>query len=127
MSDTHQPTIDLSIVMPCLNESDTIGACITKAKSALATLDVAAEIVIADNGSADGSCEIARGLGARGVAVARPHNYWRKCEWQAAFGDLGWTVAAWNERLGLYGRALRPVFEYGLHFVAALEPCPPSA
>src|SRR4029079_12566932 len=58
-----------SIVMPCLNESDTIGSCITKAKAALATLDVPAEIVIADNGSTDGSREIARELGARVVPV----------------------------------------------------------
>ena len=69
VSDAHQPNVDLSIVMPCLNESDTIGSCITKAKAALATLDVASEIVIADNGSTDGSREIARELGARVVPV----------------------------------------------------------
>src|SRR5512146_1793253 len=66
-------------------------------------------------------------VGDARVGVSRPHNYWRKCKWQAAFGDLGWTVAAWNERLGPYGRTLRPVLVYGLHFVATLEPCPPSA
>ena len=69
VSDAHQPNVDLSIVMPCLNESDTIGSCITKAKAALATLDVPSEIVIADNGSTDGSREIARELGARVVPV----------------------------------------------------------
>ena len=69
VSDAHQPNVDLSIVMPCLNESDTIGSCIAKAKAALATLDVPSEIVIADNGSTDGSREIARELGARVVPV----------------------------------------------------------
>jgi len=61
-------------------------------------------------------------IGNARFGVSVPHNYWRKHEWHAAFDELGWTVAAWNERLGLYSRILRPVFEHGLHFVAALQP-----
>ncbi len=63
--------IELSIVMPCLNEAETLGACIRKAQRAIKRLDLAAEVVIADNGSTDGSAEIARALGARVVDVAR--------------------------------------------------------
>jgi glycosyltransferase involved in cell wall biosynthesis len=63
--------IELSIVMPCLNESETLAACIQKARSFLTRSDVSGEIVIADNGSTDGSQEIAARLGARVVPVAR--------------------------------------------------------
>jgi len=66
-------------------------------------------------------------VGNARFGVSLPRNYWRKREWQAAFDDLGWTVTAWNERLGLYARAFRPVFEDGLHFVATLRPHPRSA
>src|SRR6516165_3344176 len=60
---------ELSIVMPCLNEAETLARCITKARDFLARSGVAGEIVIGDNGSNDGSQEIARGLGARVVDV----------------------------------------------------------
>lgn len=63
-------TPELSVVMPCLNEADTIGICIEKAKRAIAEHGIDAEIVIADNGSTDGSQDIARELGARVVPVA---------------------------------------------------------
>jgi hypothetical protein len=63
------PPIELSIVMPCLNEAETLGICIKKAQQFLRDHDVAGEIVIADNGSVDGSQQIARTLGARVIDV----------------------------------------------------------
>jgi glycosyltransferase involved in cell wall biosynthesis len=62
--------IELSIVMPCLNESETIASCIEKAGAFLACSGISGEIVVADNGSTDGSQEIAASLGARVVPVA---------------------------------------------------------
>jgi len=59
----------LSIVMPCLNEAETLGGCIQKAQNALTELAIAGEVVIADNGSTDGSQEIAERAGARVVDV----------------------------------------------------------
>jgi glycosyltransferase involved in cell wall biosynthesis len=61
---------ELSILMPCLNEAETLGTCIKKAQKALESLNVQGEVVIADNGSTDGSPEIATSLGARVVHVA---------------------------------------------------------
>jgi len=55
--------------MPCLNEAETLGTCITKAKLFLSKNSIEGEIVIADNGSADGSQEIAAKAGARVVYV----------------------------------------------------------
>jgi glycosyltransferase involved in cell wall biosynthesis len=62
-------SIELSVVMPCLNEAETLGACIREAREGLEEAGVAGEIVIADNGSSDGSVEIAGQLGARVVHV----------------------------------------------------------
>jgi glycosyltransferase involved in cell wall biosynthesis len=62
--------IELSIVMPCLNEAETVGRCIAKARAFLTTYSVAGEIVVADNGSIDGSQAIARAHGARVVDIA---------------------------------------------------------
>ena len=67
--------VDVSIVMPCLNERRSLGHCISTARRALDLLQsrcgLTGEIIIADNGSTDGSQELACGLGARVVAVAR--------------------------------------------------------
>jgi len=60
---------ELSVVMPCLNEADTLELCIAKARQALQESGIAGEIIVADNGSADGSPEIAERLGARVVRV----------------------------------------------------------
>ena len=62
--------IELSIVMPCLNEADTLAICIEKCNRVIKEHDLAAEVVIADNGSSDGSIEIAEQHGARVVRVA---------------------------------------------------------
>ncbi len=61
--------VDVSVVMPCLNEADTLATCIRKAQRVLAEHGIAGEVVVADNGSTDGSPGIAAGLGARVVHV----------------------------------------------------------
>jgi glycosyltransferase involved in cell wall biosynthesis len=61
--------IEVSVVMPCLNEAQTLATCIQKAQASLLRLGVRGEIVIADNGSSDGSQQIARSLGVRVVDV----------------------------------------------------------
>lgn len=61
--------MQLTILMPCLNEAETLATCISKAKSWIETSGVETEIVMADNGSTDGSQAIAESLGARVVAV----------------------------------------------------------
>jgi glycosyltransferase involved in cell wall biosynthesis len=66
-----QRTIELSIVLPCLNEAETLEVCLRKARKSLDDLGVVGEIVVADNGSTDGSQEIARNCGARVVDVPR--------------------------------------------------------
>ncbi len=63
--------VEFSIVMPCLNEARTVGKCVSKALQALKDMGVRGEVVVADNGSTDGSPAIARSLGARVVHVAR--------------------------------------------------------
>jgi glycosyltransferase involved in cell wall biosynthesis len=61
--------LELSIVIPCLNEADTIGACITKAVGFLGRSELVGEVIVADNGSTDGSQRIVGQLGARLVEV----------------------------------------------------------
>jgi len=63
-------TLELSILMPCLNEAETLEICIQKALRSLRELDIAGEVIIADNGSTDGSQDIATRMGARVVSVA---------------------------------------------------------
>ena len=62
-------SVELSIVMPCLNEARTLAACIQKAQTFLADHSISGEVIIADNGSTDGSVEIAQRMKARVVSV----------------------------------------------------------
>jgi glycosyltransferase involved in cell wall biosynthesis len=63
--------IDLTIVMPCLNEAETLGACIEKAQLGIQHSGVRGEILVADNGSKDDSVLIAEKLGARVVHIEK--------------------------------------------------------
>jgi len=58
-----------SVVMPCLNEHATVGICVAKAIAALQDAGLAGEVIVADNGSTDGSIEIAESAGARIIHV----------------------------------------------------------
>jgi len=60
---------ELSILMPCLNEAETLAVCIEKARRSLRECDIAGEIIVADNGSTDGSQSIAASKGARVLHV----------------------------------------------------------
>ena len=62
-------SVEVTILMPCLNEAETVGTCIGKAQRFLAQADIFGEVLVADNGSTDGSREIAEKRGARVVEV----------------------------------------------------------
>src|SRR5690349_15741958 len=62
--------LTISIVMPCLNEAETVADCVRTARQAIEDLGVDGEVVVADNGSTDGSIDLARRAGARVVQVS---------------------------------------------------------
>jgi glycosyltransferase involved in cell wall biosynthesis len=62
--------VELTILMPCLNEAETVVACVRKARGFLDRTGIEGEVVVADNGSSDGSPELAREAGARVVHIA---------------------------------------------------------
>lgn len=66
-----QESLELTILMPCLNEAETIEICVKKAKKALEENQINGEVLVADNGSVDGSQEIAKKSGARVIHVAQ--------------------------------------------------------
>lgn len=65
-----QQELEVSMIMPCLNESETLASCIRKAQMAILKHNLRAEIIVADNGSTDGSDQIAKECGAHVVTVA---------------------------------------------------------
>lgn len=62
-------SLELSVVMPCLNEADTLEGCVRQAMDALHLHNICGEVIVADNGSSDGSTEIAVRGGARLIHV----------------------------------------------------------
>jgi glycosyltransferase involved in cell wall biosynthesis len=62
--------IEISVVMPCLDEAETLGTCISKILAVFNKQNIKGEVVVGDNGSTDGSQQIARDLGARVVDVS---------------------------------------------------------
>jgi glycosyltransferase involved in cell wall biosynthesis len=69
-TDAVSGPVEVSVVIPCLNEADTIGICVQKALAAMAGEKIRGEVVVADNGSTDGSDIIAAALGARVIPVS---------------------------------------------------------
>src|SRR5437879_2515960 len=61
--------IEISVVLPCLNEERTVERCILKARAAIEGMGAMGEVIVADNGSTDGSRDVARRTGARVVEV----------------------------------------------------------
>jgi hypothetical protein len=66
--------MELTILIPCLNEAQTLPSCVAKAKAFIERTSIVAEVLVSDNGSTDGSQELARSLGAR-VVDARERGY----------------------------------------------------
>jgi hypothetical protein len=66
----HEAALELSVLMPCLDEAATVADCVRAALAAMAAAGVAGEVVVADNGSTDGSQALAEAAGARVVAIA---------------------------------------------------------
>ena len=70
--DRKTEAVEVSVVIPCLNEEDTLGSCIEKARRALREQQIAGEVVVADNGSTDSSRAIAEREQARVIIVKEP-------------------------------------------------------
>jgi len=64
---SDRPVVDISVVMPCLNEAESVGICVRKALEGVARTGMSGEVVVSDNGSTDGSPAIATAAGARVV------------------------------------------------------------
>lgn len=80
--------IKVSVVMPCLNESESVGTCVKQALLGLKLANLSGEVLVADNGSSDGSVAIAKRSGAR-VVIENRRGYGRayKAGFSAARGD----------------------------------------
>ena len=65
--ESEQSPLDVSVVIPCLNEANSIGYCVKKAIAAFQAAGLRGEVIVSDNGSTDGSIELAEKLGARVV------------------------------------------------------------
>ena len=70
VAESSSSELELSVVLPCLNEAETVGTCVEKALAAMDELGALGEVVVADNGSTDGSQQIATSRGARVIEVA---------------------------------------------------------
>lgn len=70
ISESVPANVEVSVVLPCLNEAETLETCIRRVQDTMRDANIAGEVIVADNGSSDGSIEIAGRLGARVIRVA---------------------------------------------------------
>src|SRR5947209_5049567 len=102
----------VSVVIPCLNEADTIEECVRRAKEVCAANDIEGEIIVVDNGSSDGSGHLAAGAGA--VVVNEPERGYGSA-YMAGFG------LARGRYIVMADADLTYDFEEIPHFLAELE------
>ena len=121
--------LELSILMPCLNEAETLATCIRKAQTWMVRHQVAGEVIIADNGSTDGSQRIARVMGARVVDVPeKGYGAALRAGIEAAAGKyviMGDADDSYNfANLGLFLSKLRYGYDLvmGNRFAGGIEP-----
>src|SRR5215211_4390589 len=121
--------IELSVVLPCLDEAETLAVCIRKACRSMSALGIAGEVIVADNGSTDGSQEIARAEGARVVDIAvKGYGAALMGGIEAARGEYVVMADADNsydlERLGPFVEGLRGGADLvmGNRFAGGIEP-----
>ncbi|MFV0463349.1 MAG: glycosyltransferase family 2 protein [Nostocoides sp.] len=126
---TEPAHLDLSVVLPCLNEAETVAVVVAKARASITELGLRGEVVVADNGSTDGSQELARDAGARVVDVpVRGYGAALQAGIEAAEG--AWIVMADAddsyavEDLGPFVEALRGGADLvmGNRFAGGIEP-----
>ena len=88
-------SLELTILMPCLNEAETVVSCVGKARSFLERTGIEGEVLVADNGSTDRSPELARDAGARVVRVEQKRDmaarFWPESGWRTA-GSSSWPT-----------------------------------
>ena len=128
-SPARSAQLELTILMPCLNEARTLGTCIAKAQRYLAASGVTGEVLVADNGSTDGSPSLARAFGARVIAVpSRGYGAALAAGIHAAAGRyvvMGDSDDSYDfERLGPFVEALRSGAQLvmGNRFKGGIEP-----
>ena len=80
--------MELTVLMPCLNEARTVARCVEAARGFLASAGLQGEVLVADNGSTDGSQELAQAAGARVIEVELRDEFSAGINWQVVLGGL---------------------------------------
>ena len=96
--------MELTILMPCLNEAATVARCVAKARGFLERAGIAGEVLVADNGSDDGSPALAERAGARVVRVAERGNAAVTLEYEARRERDGEVCATGATKLACVGK-----------------------
>lgn len=99
--------VDVSVIMPCLNEAIALPSCIEEALEAITEMGVSGEVIVVDNGSIDGSSEIARRAGARVVQEPR-RGYGNAC--RRGFAEARGRFLVLGDADGTYGFNALPGF-----------------